>query len=393
MTTMNDLQTVRVNAIENSGWGRAFRFYQPRNLAFWVFLLLVGSGMFTFTKSLVAQTSAYGAAIAVSTAIFVLYGALFWWFTQRIDRYSSQPVKLIVVAFLWGAFAATWVMAAPANDAIRTLWAKGMGQAWGLNWSAGLTAPFTEEFAKGVGMLLLIALAPHLIRSAFDGFVLGAFIGLGFQILEDIAYAMGSAASEFGANQIGAALSTIVLRMVVGVAAHILYSAVFCAGLVYLVGRPAQRRRVGLGLGLMATAMLLHGLWDSVTGIAGDKLWLSWVLLIVIIATALVIVSAVFRLTVPSERAFMRDILAPEVAAGVLSHDELDALTGDRKARRRFRRTGDSRSDRTRQRHLLEAASDLADELGSAKGLDTDRVRFARDEVARLRLGGVADRG
>ena len=115
---------------------------------------------------------------------------------------------------------------------------------WALNWGAGLAAPFTEEWAKGSGLLLLIALAPRQVRTAFDGFILGAFIGLGFQIVEDITYAMTSAGTQFGANQIGASVGTIILRMVSGVAAHILYSAIFCAG-AGLSSRPARRTTQG----------------------------------------------------------------------------------------------------------------------------------------------------
>src|SRR6202012_2114112 len=157
----------------------------------------------------------------------------------------------------WGGFAATGAMAANANTAILSLYTKLFGQTWALNWGAGLAAPFTEETAKGAGLLLLIALAPRQVRTAFDGFIMGAFIGLGFQIIEDITYALTSAGSQFGANQIGASIGTIVLRMVSGVAAHILYSAIFCAGLVYLVGRPAEPRKVGRGLLLVAIPMLL----------------------------------------------------------------------------------------------------------------------------------------
>ena len=162
-------------------------------------------------------------------------------------------------------------MAANANDAMLALYSKNFGQVWALNWGAGLAAPFTEEFAKGAGLLLLIALAQRHVRTAFDGFILGAFIGLGFQIVEDITYAMTSAGTQFGANQIGASVGTIILRMLTGVAAHILYSAIFCAGVVYLVGRPAEPRKIGRGLVLIAIPMLLHGTWDSVAAIAGQN--------------------------------------------------------------------------------------------------------------------------
>ncbi|UJC80323.1 protease PrsW [Rhodococcus erythropolis] len=385
--TTDNLITARVDAIENSGWGRSFTFYQPRNAAFWVYLMLVVTGAFKLFSMLSASAPAYGEAIALSIVLFGVYGAVFWWFTHHIDRYARQPVKLIVVAFLWGSFAATWVMAANANDAILALYAKTFGQAWAKDWGAGLTAPFTEEIAKGVGLLLLVALASRLVRTAFDGFILGAFIGLGFQIFEDVLYALNSAASQFGADPVGAAMSTIMLRMVFGVAAHTLYSAIFCAGLVYLLGRPAEPRRVGRGLILMASAMLLHGLWDSAAALSQGKAILLFPLFVVMITAALVLVFRVFRMTVPRERQFLRDVLTPEVERSVITVDELTALCGDRKARKTFRKSAASHADRRRNGYVLEAAADLADALAQARGTESDRVEFARSEVNRIRSG------
>ncbi|QKT13906.1 PrsW family intramembrane metalloprotease [Rhodococcus sp. W8901] len=384
---MDELQQSRVAAIDNSGWGRSFAFYQPRNAAFWVYLLLVASGILTFFAMLATSSGAYGRAIAVAAVSFTVYGAAFWWFTRHIDRYARQPLKLIVVAFLWGGFAATWVMAATANDALLALYAKVFGQAWSLDWGAGLAAPFTEEVAKGIGLLLLVSLAPRLVRTAFDGFILGAFLGLGFQIIEDIVYALNSAGSQFGANQVEAAMSTVWLRMATGVTAHVLYSAIFCAGLVYLMGRPGEPRRAGRGLALMACAMLLHGVWDSAGAITRGNGALMLVMIVGMILVGLYVVVRVFKMTVPREREYLRHVMAPEVANGVITDAELEAMCGDRKARRAFRKAPDTHHERKRAGFVLEAAGDLADELAGSRGTDTGRVEFARSEVRRIRAG------
>ncbi len=386
-TTRADLDRARDIALDLSGWGRRFTFYQPRNFAFWGYLVLVTTGAFAFGAKLAREYNAYGQAIGLAVTLFAIYGVLFWWFTVRIDRYAKLPATLMVVAFLWGGFAATWSMAGSANDAILALYAKSFGQAWALDWGAGLSAPFTEEPAKGFGLLLLIALAPRQVRTAFDGFILGAFIGLGFQIIEDIAYAMTSAGSQFGANQVGASMATIVLRMVSGVGAHIVYSAIICAGLIYLLGRPAEPRRVGRGLLLMATAMLLHGAWDTLTAIAGASALSMLGLLIAVIVTALVIAARVYKLTVTREREFLRDVMAPEEARNVVTTAELHAMAGNRKARKAYRKAGRSRRERKRARYVLNAAYDLAGALAAAHGADTGPVRFARSEVGRIRAG------
>jgi RsiW-degrading membrane proteinase PrsW (M82 family) len=370
-TTLADLDRARDIALDLSGWGRRFTFYQPRNCAFWGYLMLVGIGILVFVSTLAREYDAYGPAIALAVTSFAIYAALFWWFTQYIDRYAKL----------------TGAMAANANDAILALYAKVFGQVWALNWGAGLAAPFTEEPAKGSGLLLLIALAPRQVRTAFDGLILGAFIGLGFQIVEDISYAMTSAGTQFGANQIGASIGTIVLRMVSGVAAHILYSAIFCAGLVYLLGRPAEPRRVGRGLLLVATPMLLHGIWDSLASIAGPSALTLVGLLFAVIVLALVIGVQVYKLTVKRERDFVRDVMTPEEARNVITRAELDAAAGNRKARKTYRKAGRNRRERKRARYVLNAVYGLGDELAAARGADTDRVRFARAEVGRIRAG------
>jgi protease PrsW len=387
VTTLADLDRARNIALDLSGWGRRFSFYQPRNFAFWGYLLLVGIGVLAYAATLAREYDAYGEAIGLAVTSFGIYAALFWWFTQYIDHYAKLPAKLMVVAFLWGGFAATGAMAANANDAILALYAKTFGQAWALNWGAGLAAPFTEEPAKGSGLLLLIALAPRQVRTAFDGFILGAFIGLGFQIVEDISYAMTSAGTQFGANQIGASIGTIILRMVSGVAAHILYSAIFCAGLVYLLGRPAEPRKVGRGLLLVAIPMLLHGTWDSLAAVAGPSALKLIGLLIATIVVALAILVRVYKLTVKREQDFVHDVMAPEEAGNVITATELDAMAGNRKARKAYRKASHNRRERKRARYVLNAAYALADELAAARGADTDRVGFARAEVARIRAG------
>jgi protease PrsW len=375
----------RQEALRESGWGTPFAFFQPRNLAMWVYLLLVGAGAVIWFRYAAGQANAYGEVLIVATVLFGLYGALFWWFTQHIDRYAHQSRKLIVVAFLWGAFAATWAMAANANTPLISLWGKAFGQGWAIDWGAGLTAPFTEELSKGFGLLLLIALAPRLVATAFDGFVLGAFIGLGFQLLEDVQYALGSAGDEFGADPVGNAITTIALRMALGVAAHILYSAVFCTGLVYFLGRPAEPRKRGRGLLLMASAMLLHGLWDNIGGIVGSNALLVPVMWVVLIGVAFFVVTRAFKWSVPRERAFMREVMAPEVVDGAITQEELETLAGDREARKAYRKASRGHADRRRRSHLLEAAHDLADELARSGGRETSRVEFARTELARLR--------
>ncbi|MCK5756687.1 MAG: PrsW family intramembrane metalloprotease [Mycobacterium sp.] len=385
--TTAELDRARIDVLDKAGWGRPFVFFQPRNAAFWIYLLLVLTGLAGIADQLGGQIAAYGPAVALAVALFTVYGAIFWWFTQRIDRYAKLPAALLVLAFLWGGFAATWALAATANDAIGSLYAKTLGQAWSLDWGAALSAPITEELSKGAGLILLLALAPRLVRTAFDGFILGAFIGLGFEILEDISYVIAAAGARFGADPVAASMETIWVRLISGVAAHILYSAIFCAGIIYLLGRPAEPRRIGRGIILILIPVLLHGLWDGTQAIAGANPLTALALILGQIVVALLIVVRVFDLTIGRQREIMRAVMAPEVARDVITAAELEALAGNRTARRAHRRAGGSRADRRRARWTLHAAFDLSSALADSRGADTAEVRFARGEVRRIRSG------
>ncbi|ROP41752.1 PrsW family glutamic-type intramembrane protease [Saccharothrix texasensis] len=100
----------------------------------------------------------------------------------------------------------------PADTALLDIRAKVGGTAFAADWAAGLTAPTTEEFAEALGLVLLIGLAPRLVRSAYDGFVIGAFIGLGFQVFEDVLHVVDGATQSFGVDQFGSSLHVFLLR-------------------------------------------------------------------------------------------------------------------------------------------------------------------------------------
>ena len=376
---MSTLGDDRRRAIEQSGWGERFRLVQPHNLAFWVYCLLVVVGAVVVSGQISIAAAAYSGALISGIITFGLLAVAYLWFIHYEDRYTTVPPKLAAAGFVWGGVAAIGAFALLGNDAVMSLYAKTFGASFAFDWGAALTAPIDEELAKGAGIVLLVTLAPQLIRSPFDGLILGAFVGLGFQISEDISYAFIGAADAFG--DVGAAWATIEVRTLASIPSHWMYSGVFGAGLIWFIGRPDVPARKGLGAGLMLTAMLMHGLWDASAAIAGDSVFGSVVPLIV--AGGLIAVFVwVYRNTVPIEREWMRELMAPEVELGVVTPAELDALAGSRSTLRSYIR---SQPRRRTAKHVLEAATDLAQQLARDGGGDTAAVQRARAAVARAR--------
>ena len=259
------------------------------------------------------------------------------------------------------------------------LYAKAFGASFAYDWGAALAAPVNEELAKGAGVLLLLTLAPQLVRSPFDGLILGAFVGLGFQISEDISYAWIGAANAFG--DVDAAWATIVVRTLASIPSHWMFTAIFGAGLVWFIGRPDVPARKGVGAGLMLTAVLMHGLWNASGAIGGSSVF-GWIVPLGVAATLIATFVWIYRNTQPIEREWMRELMAPEVAGGVVTPAELEALAGTRSTYRSYIRAHPR--PRTAKR-VLEAETDLAHQIARDGGAETVAVQAARAAVAQAR--------
>jgi protease PrsW len=376
---VSTLTAERRRAIEQSGWGEDFHLVQPHNLAFWVYCVLVVAGAYVLSGQLSIALAAYSGALINGIIAFALLAVAYLWFIHYEDRYTTVPRKLAAVGFVWGFVAATGAFALRGNDAAMDLYAKTFGASFAFDWGAALAAPIDEELAKGAGVLLLLILAPKLIRSPFDGLILGAVVGLGFQISEDISYAWIGAANAFG--DVGAAQSTIVVRTLASIPSHWMFTAIFGAGLIWFIGRPDVPARKGLGVGLMLTAMLMHGLWDASAAITGNSAF-GWVVPAAVAAILISVFIWVYGTTQPIEREWMRELMAPEVELGVVTPAELNALAGTRSTLRRYIRA--QPSPRTAG-HVLEAENDLAHQIARDSGAETAAVQQARAVVARAR--------
>jgi RsiW-degrading membrane proteinase PrsW (M82 family) len=371
------------DALEVSGWGERFVFVQPHNLCFWVYLALTGVGVFQAWSYFDPEIGFYAGGFAIAAVLCGLCGlAWFLWF-RHIDRWERQPGGLVVAGLIWGAIPATFGFAMTVNTAMLGIYPKLFGQDWTADWAAGATAPFTEESAKLCGFILLMGLAPRLVRTANDGLVIGAFIGLGFAAFEDFLYAANSTGTAFGTDPIGNAVHMSATRIAVSFVSHPLFSALVCCGAIYLLGTAAQPRRVGRGIALILAGMFFHFTWDDAVGLGQGG---AAVFLVMLLSTVLgfTVLGIAFRAAGPREHQFVRDILAPEVEAGTLTAEEVDGVL-DKKARKQFKKSAPNHKAKRARKHLRRAILDLTHNVADAGGADTDKVQHARSEVARLR--------
>lgn len=370
---------------DDAGWNASFRLVQPRNLASWIFIGYLVMGVILTARYFRPSFDVVGTATIGGAIVFALYGIPWFLFLRHIDRWTRIPGKLVFWAMMWGGFAATFAIALPANTALLSIYTKTISASFTQDWGAGLVAPFSEELGKGIGILLLMAIAPYIIRSPFDGFVVGAFVGLGFQLSEDVLYVVNQAVSTFGANNVGAIVQVGLIRMLVGLFSHTLFSAVFGTGLVYLVGTDRTPTRRGLGLLLILLAMLAHGVWDNAAAIAGVLGVNPLVTMLLTALVELVIILVVLRIASRGERKEVEALMAPEVDRGTITAPELSALSGTARERRHFVKHHTGYSSKAKARHILAAAGDLARARTLSNGTETPAVAFARSEIERVR--------
>ncbi|MFV8208998.1 PrsW family glutamic-type intramembrane protease [Streptococcus pluranimalium] len=98
------------------------------------------------------------------------------------------------------------------------------------DWGAAVSAPFAEEFSKGLVVLLVLLIPKKMdLKNAL---VSGLFVGLSFQIVEDCIFTFQE---MFVAK--GDGFSTLIVRIVHAGGTHWTFSLVFTIGMVALLAK------------------------------------------------------------------------------------------------------------------------------------------------------------
>src|SRR5262249_22146744 len=152
--------------------------FQPREPAFWVYLVFVTYGAFRMIGALVQLSEISRSGWALSWILVLVYALPLCILIYRLHLFERGPIHPGIGAFLWGALAAT----ALALDAAGwdQLVARVLGQDVATRWGPALTAPLIEEVLTGLGVVMIYLIARDEVDDVMDGFVYGALCGLGF---------------------------------------------------------------------------------------------------------------------------------------------------------------------------------------------------------------------
>ncbi len=226
--------------------------------------MLVGAAVMAFV--LVASNAPGALVIGVLLAAVPVGPVIasFLW----LDRYEPEPVRLLVVAFGWGALVATavaLVLQTLDQTVLRTP-----------NSLAGaIVAPITEEGAKGLFILLLLWFRRRVIDGVLDGIVYAGLVGVGFAFTENILYLGGAYMGEQGAGSggLGSATSLFVVRGIFSPFAHPLFTSFIGLGVGFAVVAKTRTWRFLAPLLGYVVAVIAHGSWNASAFFSGGRMF------------------------------------------------------------------------------------------------------------------------
>jgi RsiW-degrading membrane proteinase PrsW (M82 family) len=354
---------------------------QPLLLAVLVLAIVAVPRSSLVLQRLVQEEPWYG---PITLLVWGLYGLPLLAAILAVDYFEREPAWLIAFAAVWGGLIATG-LALTANEAVQSILTTAQGADVTARWGAAIAGPTNEEILKGLGVVVATLLAARRLRSPVDGFILGAAVGLGFQVVEDIVYTANVIA--VGEDPAAAISQMFLLRGILGgLWSHAVYTGLFGLGLGYALTRPAWSfaRRAAVVIAGFAAAWSLHFLWNS--PLLVDTA--DWRLVVVKGLPALLLLLALLQRAQRADSGVFVPALAAVGNPLVATDGEIAALADRRsrvRARRAARATG-GRSGSRAVRRLQRAQADLAVALSEGDHVGVARAREALAQ-ARLALG------
>lgn len=289
----------------------AIPLFQPRQPAFWLYLLLLVGGLQTVVLMALGGFTVMPLSTGLGFLVWTLYTLPPLWLFRKLGIFRGQTAAPFVMAFAWGGLGAVF-LAVPANQAIFGLAAKLGSPEFSHAWGAALAGPSDEEPLKLLGVVLLLLIAPGRFRTISSVMALGALVGLGFQVVEDYFYTVNGALSHPTANQIEPVVQNLIVRGVFcGIWSHAAYSAVAAFGVGYFVAHadaPVARRML-VAAGSLAAAWAMHGFWNS--PLLASLMEGGWFFLYLPIKGLPVLVSAILLWRVARKEAAARVLSVP----------------------------------------------------------------------------------
>ncbi|MCV7085812.1 PrsW family intramembrane metalloprotease [Mycolicibacter hiberniae] len=244
-----------------------------------------------------------------------------------LDRWEPEPRRLLQLAFLWGASVAV-VLAVGLETfgssvaTVRPLVSKTFDM-------AAIQAPFIEEAAKGLFLLIMLTGRRRLaLNSMTDCMVYAGVTAVGFAWMEDIVYI---APADSPAQLAAVAIA----RLIFGPFAHPLFTTMTGIGVFFALRRHGfWPKAILILLGYLA-AVTMHASWNASLAMGGGQLFLAtYVFWLAPVFLLMVLLGMLSR---RHEQHLVASKLPGMVASGLISPNEATWLGSIRHRRRAIR--------------------------------------------------------
>ncbi|MCS6847634.1 MAG: PrsW family intramembrane metalloprotease [Anaerolineae bacterium] len=291
-----------------------------------------------------------------------------YWYARLvrgIDRFEREPVKYLIVAFLWGAIPAAFI--ALVLQLIFSLPVTGV---WGEEASRAITAivfaPLTEELAKGLAVAAVYLWRRREFDGWVDGIVYGSTVGFGFAYVENIIYLADTGSLEEW-------IQLFIVRVIVFGFMHGFYTSLIGIGFGFARHAPSRSRAlwfIALGWGAAIVTHAIHNVSVTLVEASGGS-----TLLVAALNYGLLIalMLGLRRLSLLRDRQMFRTYLADE-SPEVITPEAYAALVG-------VRAQAGSRGAAQLNGSFYHLAGELAQrkrqliEYGEGSGEEIDRLR------------------
>jgi RsiW-degrading membrane proteinase PrsW (M82 family) len=281
--------------------------------------LMIGGGalaflsLFLVVPFLLANTGTAGFTVGFIASLVPLSAVLLA--VHVIDRWEPEPKRLLLFAFTWGA--AVSIAVTLLVQPVFALTYQFSDEADFQTYMATVQAPVVEEFAKSLGLLLLLLMARRHFDGPVDGVVFAFTIAGGFAFTENILY-FGRAIAESASPATDLA-QIFLLRGVMSPFAH----AIFTGTTGLIMGLAARRWHAGASVAAFVVgllpAMFLHNRWNSM----GQGFLVDYILIQVPIFVLFIGVVILLRV---AENRLTRQRLLEYAVAGWFTPAEVDLL-------------------------------------------------------------------
>lgn len=255
-------------------------------------------------------------ALLVAVPLAFIPAFFFSWFIYWLDRYEKEPRWLLFMAFFWGGFVA--IIGALIGSLILDVGFTAVLQDETLVDIAGgsITAPFVEEFWKGLAVLAVVLMFRKEFDSILDGIVYGAIAGLGFAATENVLYFTG----QYADGGWAAMFTNFALRIGVFAWGHPFYTAF--TGIGFAVARMNRNIIVKIIAPIVGyfLAVFAHSFHNTslvfVSGLGSLALiilveWGGWIIFLGFIAWM-----------IRKEQGLLKKHLREEVSSGLISENQ-----------------------------------------------------------------------